>query len=594
MNRPRVLIDFTGAAADGGDLRYAFGEPRHVLQATRLQEVRGVLDAAEAQARAGRWCVGLLRYEAAPAFEPKAAVHPSAAHDLPLAWFAVFDEALPWPQGDAAHDRAGYAPLQWHPSLDSATFSERVTRIHQAIREGEVYQVNLTAPLHSRFDGEPLALFHALRRAQPRAYAAFIDLGHQQVLSVSPELFFDWREGRLLARPMKGTAPRGATPQEDHAQAQALRNSDKERAENLMIVDLLRNDLARLSAPFGVRVDSLFDLRPWPTVWQMTSDIVARPRAGLSLSDVFAALFPCGSVTGAPKQRTMHWIRQLEDGPRGVYCGALGVLQPGGAATFNVPIRTVVLQGGQARCGIGSGITLDAGAEAEAHEWRHKRGFLERAAQPFELLQTLRLHAGVFPHAPLHLERLQAAARHFGFVSDGGAAQAALAGIAEAHATGTWRVRLLCDAAGRLRAEAFALPPTAQPVRVQLAPRPVEAPPDFLRHKTTRRDHYEALAPQDPALFDTLLWNAEGELTEFTRGSLVAELADGRRVTPPLRCGLLDGVGRALALAGAGPQGLPPGAPVQEAVLPRETLPRLRRLWFVNALRGALEVTPIG
>lgn len=590
MPRPRVLIDFTSTAADGGALRCAFGEPLHVLSAEHPHDVREVLDAAEAEARAGRWCVGFVRYEAAPVFEPRAAVHADNADRHthgPLAWFGVFDEALPWSDDEAA---GHYGPLQWQASLDEPEFSRRVERIHQAIRDGEVYQVNLTAPLHSRFDGDPLALFHALRRAQPQAYAAFVDLGERQLLSVSPELFFDWRDDRLLARPMKGTAPRGATPAEDRALADGLRASEKERAENLMIVDLLRNDLARLSTPFGVHVDSLFDLRPWPTVWQMTSDVVARTRAGLTLSDVFTALFPCGSVTGAPKLRAMHWIHMLEDGPRGVYCGALGVLQPGGAATFNVPIRTVALHGGRARCGIGSGITIDAGAEAEWREWQHKRGFLERAARPFELLQTLRLQDGVLPHAPLHLQRLQAAARHFGFRCELPQAQALLDDIASAHARGSWRVRLLCDALGRLRAEAFTLPPTAQPVQVRLADRPIEAPPEFLRHKTRRREAYEALAPQDPTVFDTLLWNPRGELTEFTRGSLVAELADGRLVTPPLGCGLLDGVGRALALAGQGPEGLPPGTPAEEAVLERAALARVRRLWFVNALRGALQV----
>jgi para-aminobenzoate synthetase/4-amino-4-deoxychorismate lyase len=585
MTRLHVLIDFTGAAADGGDLRCAFGAPVRVFAATRLDEVRGVLDEAQAQARAGRWCVGFLRYEAAPAFEPRAEVHAMGGDDAgPLAWFGVFDQPLPW-TGDESE--GAYEPMQWHGALDEPAFAARVARIHQAIGDGEVYQVNLTAPVHSRFEGEPLALFRALRRAQPQAYAAFVDLGERQVLSVSPELFFDWRDGRLLARPMKGTAARGATPAEDRRQAEALRASPKERAENLMFVDLLRNDLSRLAAPFGVRVDSLFDLRPWPTVWQMTSDVVARTRAGLGLWDVFAALFPCGSVTGAPKLRAMHWIRALEDGPRGVYCGALGVLQPGGAATFNVPIRTVELRQGRARCGVGSGITLDAEASAEWREWQHKRGFLERAAHPFDLLQTLRLLDGAMPHAPLHLQRLRAAADHFGHRFDASVAQALLDGVAAAHPRGPWRVRLLCDAAGRLRAEAFPLAPTPQPVRVQLASRAIEAPAEFLRHKTTRREAYEALAPGDPEVFDTLLWNADGELTEFTRGSLVAELDDGRRITPPLSCGLLDGVGRALAL-GARLEGLPPGAPLQEAVLRREQLPRVRRLWFVNALRGAL------
>jgi para-aminobenzoate synthetase/4-amino-4-deoxychorismate lyase len=257
-------------------------------------------------------------------------------------------------------------------------------------------------------------LFQALQRAQPGGYAAFLDTGDEQLLSVSPELFFEWREGRLLTRPMKGTAPRGSNPEDDAAQAQALRRSPKERAENVMIVDLLRNDLSRIAEPFSVNVPRLFHTEALPAVWQMTSDVEARTRAGCTLADVFAALFPCGSVTGAPKVRAMRAIRELEAGPRGVYCGAMGVLRPGGGATFNVPIRTVSLRGKEARCGIGSGITSGSVAEAEWQEWRHKRAFLERASAPFEILETLALEAGRLRNLDEHLARMEATAAHFG------------------------------------------------------------------------------------------------------------------------------------------------------------------------------------
>lgn len=220
----------------------------------------------------------------------------------------------------------------------------------------------------------------ALRRAQPNGYAAFIDTGNEQVLSVSPELFFDWHAGRILARPMKGTAARGATAADDEALAARLRVSPKERAENVMIVDLIRNDLSRIAQPFSVCVPRLFQVEALPTVWQMTSDVQALTRPGTTLADVFTALFPCGSVTGAPKVRAMRMIRELEPHARGVYCGAVGIVQPGGRATFNVAIRTVTLRGPAASCGIGSGITADAHADGEWQEWRYKRAFLERVA----------------------------------------------------------------------------------------------------------------------------------------------------------------------------------------------------------------------
>lgn len=528
-----------------------------------------MLDEAHEHARQGRWCVGFVRYEAAPAFDPACRVHEAEG---PLAWFAVHDSPMAEPQAAGS-----VPPLAWRAAWTREAFDQRIARIHQAIADGEVYQVNLTAPSAARFEGDAFALFQALRAAQPEAYAAFIDTGDEQVLSVSPELFFDWRDRTLLGRPMKGTAARGATTEEDRANEQALLASEKERAENLMIVDLIRNDLSRVAEPFSVQVPRLFERRAWPTVWQMTSDVTARTRDSIRLSEVFGALFPCGSVTGAPKLRAMHWIHSLEQGARGVYCGAIGVLQPGGAATFSVAIRTVELKGERARCGIGSGVTADAAAEGEWQEWHHKRAFLDRASPPFELLQTLRLEQGRFMAAPLHLQRLRQAAERFGIAWHGVAAEAVLASVAQAHPEGLWRVRLRLDVQGMPRVEAIPHAHTPEPVQVKLAARAIVAHPALLRHKTTRREHYDAFTAA--GAFDTLLWNARAEVTEFTRGNVLALMDDGRWITPPLHCGLLDGVGRALALQ----QGR-----VVEAVLRLEDLPRVRELRFVNALRGEL------
>ena len=539
-------------------------------------EVRAVLDAVQAAAEQGAWCVGALRYEAAQAFDAALQTHPA---DGPLAWFAVYDEALPWP--DLVSRPQDAPTLHWHTLPERAHFDAAFAAIQQCIASGEFYQVNFTAQLHAALQGgaaQPaLALFSALQRAQPGGYAAYIDMGDEQLLSVSPELFFDWRAGRLLTRPMKGTAPRGTTPGQDAALAECLRSSPKERAENVMIVDLLRNDLSRIAQPFSVQVPRLFHTEALPAVWQMTSDVEARTRAGCSLADVFAALFPCGSVTGAPKVRAMQAIRTLEAGPRGVYCGALGVVQPGGAATFNVPIRTVTLRGTQARCGIGSGITSGAVAESEWQEWQHKRAFLERASGPFEILETLALEGGELRDAPTHLARMAAAAAHFGYPWQSQLVKQCLQQLAQAHPQGLWRVRLLLDAQGRAQAEAYALPASAQRVRLQLADRAIdEAHGEFVRFKTTRRAHYDAFTPTQPGVFDTLLWNSEGEITECTRGN-VALLMDGRWVTPPLRCGLLGGIARANALR---------DGRVAEAVVRVDDLPRVQALAFVNSLRG--------
>jgi para-aminobenzoate synthetase/4-amino-4-deoxychorismate lyase len=349
--------------------------------ATHAGQVRDVLSAAHRAALQGAWCVGHVRYEAAPAFDAALQTHPA---DGPLAVFQAFDRAEPWPaEWDGLADAAPRAA--WADGSPRPVFDAALERVQRAIADGEVYQVNHTAPWRAQLPHahltDKLALFAALHRAQPGGYAAWLDMAGEQVLSVSPELFFDWDGQHLLTRPMKGTAPRGATPEADAAAATALLASPKERAENVMIVDLLRNDVSRVALPHSVHVPTLFALQALPTVWQMTSDVTALTRPGTTLADVFAALFPCGSVTGAPKVRAMQLIRQTEPAPRGVYCGAIGVLQPGGAARFNVPIRTVVCRGAELTCGIGSGITAGSLPDGEWAEWQHKRRFLQAGFQ---------------------------------------------------------------------------------------------------------------------------------------------------------------------------------------------------------------------
>ena len=572
----QTLIDFSNADSDparAAPLRCAFGEPRQTLVALELAQVRPILEAVDALSKQGYWCVGYVSYEAGAAFDPAFEVHEVRG---PLVWFGVHDAPLAWPEtdpGDEAH-------VQWHEGLTRPEFDEGMCAIHQAIAAGELYQLNYTAPMRGQLhQGTPIELFMALRRAQPGGFAAYIDTGEAQVLSVSPELFFDWDGERILTRPMKGTAPRGTTPEADAALAAQLQASPKERAENVMIVDLIRNDLSRVAQPFSVRVPHLFQLQALPSVWQMTSDVEALTRPGTTLADVFAALFPCGSITGAPKVSAMQMIRRIEPGPRGVYCGAVGVVRPGGAATFNVAIRTVTVQDGSARCGIGSGITADATAQGEWQEWRHKRSFLERASAPFELLETLALDGGALRHVPQHLARMARAAAHFGYTLDTAWVDASLMAVVKAHPRGLWRVRLRLDARGQVSTEAFALAASPELVHLTLADRAFEAAlSEFVRFKTTRRAHYDAFAPQVPGVFDTLLWNPQGELTECTRGNVAVQL-DGRWVTPPLSCGLLDGIGRAHALS---------EGRVVEAVVRVDDLPRATGFAFVNSLRGWL------
>ncbi len=375
----KAVIDFPGRRQR---LRHAFDEPREILQAEDIAEVPRVIARADRCARDGAWVLGLVSYEAAPAFDRAMRVH-APVTTLPLACFAVYDR--PSDEGPAvAVPAAPYlAGNAWTPTTNAPRAMARMAQIRDAIARGAVYQVNLTTRLRAPFAGDAQAFFHDLRRAQPDGYGLYLDARRWRVLSVSPELFFDWSEsGALTTRPMKGTAPRHDDPVRDAAAARAMRESAKERAENLMIVDLLRNDLSRLAHPGSVQVPALFEAEALPTAWQMTSTVRCRTRDGLDLADIFAALFPCGSVTGAPKIAAMAAIHALEDEARGVYCGALGVIRPGGHATFSVGIRTLAIDpsAGLAECGVGSGITWDSQPADEWAEWAVKQRFLARAA----------------------------------------------------------------------------------------------------------------------------------------------------------------------------------------------------------------------
>lgn len=574
-----AYIDFADPDGVAPRLRHAFGAARSHLIAWRHQDVRAILDTVQEQAESGRWCLGYVRYEAAPAFDPAFLTQDA---DGPLVWFAVYDEAHPWPAAVAEAPSSSPWQMIWDEGLSRAGFDRACERVSRAIAAGDLYQVNFTAPLRGRWRGlaAPEALFAALQRAQPGGYTLYLDTGPEKILSVSPELFFDWHAPRLLTRPMKGTAARGATPAEDEAHRVALASSPKERAENLMIVDLLRNDLSRLAEPFSVQVPHLFQTQRLATVWQMTSDIQARTRQGCTLYDVFSALFPCGSVTGAPKVSAMRMIRALEAHPRGIYCGALGVVQPGGRATFNVPIRTVVLGDRQACCGIGSGLVADSVPDAEWNEWRNKRTFLERACQPFDLLETFGLYDGQSPLLPNHLRRLGAAAEHFAYPFDLPKIRSCLARLFEQHPWGQWRIRLSLNAYGQPHASALPLQTeqSVGPVALKLADEAfAAAASEFVRFKTTRREHYASFAPAE-GVFDTLLWNSAGEVTEGTRCN-VAFRRHGQWWTPPLRCGLLPGIGREHWLQ---------NGRIREAVLHVKDLSDVEDFAVFNSLRGWL------
>ncbi len=542
----------------GAERAFRLAEPVGVIEARRPSEVTGALDAAGSAAARGLWAAGFVAYEAAPGLDPELSVRVRPPDDpfaeLPLAWFALFErkeDLTPLEPGRL--DPSGSAGSPWRPSVDRATYDAAVERIRELIAAGHTYQVNHTIRLRAMIQGDERGFYRDLCLAQRGGYAAFLDLGRFRVLSASPELFFRIDGDRITTKPMKGTAPRGRWPAEDEEIAARLVASSKDRAENAMIVDLLRNDLGRICRTGSVEVERMLEAERFETVWQLTSTIEGDLRPEITLLDTFRALFPSGSVTGAPKVRTTRIIADLEDSARGPYCGAIGYLAPSGSgeprANFNVAIRTVVLdtQTRTAEYGVGGGITHDSSASGEYEEIVAKARVLTDVRPAFELFESLgHAPAEGFRHLNEHLERLAASARYFGFRFELEAAAAALK-RAVIEVTEPSVVRLTLARDGALSTDVRDLPPAEERVRVALDDEPVDPSDLWLFHKTTRRAPYERRRERRPDVGDVVLVNDRGEVTESTIANLAVRL-HGVWVTPPIDAGLLPGTYRTVLL----------------------------------------------
>lgn len=573
-----------------------FRQPEEVLVARSSEQVLAVLQRLEAHGRQGGYAAGYLSYEAAPAMDAAYQSFP-AADGVPLAVFGLFPPpamvvAPPLDQEQVCSD------ARWQAGEDLSAYSAKIDRIRAEIGAGSLYQVNYTLRLEAAGVSED-DLFQRIGCSAP--YGAFLDLTDAAVVSGSPELFFRLDGDRLESAPMKGTVARGATPEEDSTRRGWLEGSAKNRAENLMITDMVRNDLGRIARTGSVRADGVFAVQSLPTVWQMTSTV--RAQTDVSLAEVFRGLFPAASITGAPKVASMALIRELEASPRGIYTGTIGYVgpgprgpddQPGISAQFNVAIRTAWVDRatGRATYGAGGGIVWDSRPEEEYEEVAVKSRALtvpSAAAVPeFELLETLGWSPGAgFEHLAAHLQRLAVTADYYGFDVDLAvvherldAVDAELAAVGAAPAGATpgdrWRVRLIVAADGTPQATTAPLQPPGGPQPVQLAQEPVRHDDVHLTFKTTRRGVYERAAGSVPDGVEALLWNDLGHVTESSIANLVFEI-DGRRFTPPLADGLLPGVlRRALLETGE----------VAERSLSIAELGQVTGLWLINGLRG--------
>ncbi|WP_139488234.1 aminodeoxychorismate synthase component I [Brevibacillus dissolubilis] len=575
---------------------YLFREPLEIITAMTVGEVRPALRRVQEAVGRGFYAAGYLAYEAAPAFDPAYQVVTSEGR--PLLWFGIYRQPeRGWPtdspeivQEDApahmAQKGTGYTISDWRPDISVGQYQSGIAAIKEAIARGDTYQVNYTLRMRARFSGDDLAFYKRLSGLQRGSYAAYLDTGRYRILSASPELFFRWdRENMTITtKPMKGTAKRGRWVQEDLARRDELAASEKNQAENLMIVDLLRNDLGRIAEIGSVQVDKLFEIERYPTVYQMTSTITARTRPEVTLEDVFAALFPCGSITGAPKISTMEVISELEQTPRHVYCGTIGYLTPAGQAVFNIPIRTVLIdtETGEAEYGAGGGVTWDSTSEDEYAEILTKAALLTAEHEPFDLLETIRLEDGAYTLLEHHLERLAQSADYFGISFDRQAVLDALAEHAGQVPRGLYRVRLLLTQSGEIQVESYPFQPMPDTVqKVALATEPINSNSRFLYHKTTNRSLYEKARGSRTDIMDVLLINEKGELTEFTIGNLVVEL-DGVNYTPPIESGLLPGTFRAELLA---------QDQIHERKLTVKDLEQASRIWLINSLREWVPVS---
>ncbi|AEJ43226.1 aminodeoxychorismate synthase component I [Alicyclobacillus acidocaldarius] len=607
MGQLKLVYDFPLEAGEPSR-RLVFQHPRHVWCAVRVEDVMAAMKAAAACAKQGAWVCGFVSYEAAPAFAQHLRAHRPFA-DLPLAWFAAFDRVersghgekasgldrtptAPWETG--AYNPTGTSPMWW--TGFSQPHREAVDHIRRAIARGDVYQVNATGRIAFRGRMAPELLYEALRRSQMASYAAWLHVEPWDIVSVSPELFYR-RNGRsIVTRPMKGTSPRARRQEDDLAHRAHLLRSEKERAENVMIVDLLRNDLGQIAVPGTVQVDRLFDVEAYPTVWQMTSTISCVLRGEIDTVDIFRALFPCGSVTGAPKAAAMQAIAVLERVPRGVYCGAIGIWTPDDREVWSVAIRTLVgrRDRGTWMYGTGSGVTWDSSPEREEAEVFIKAAVLERAGMgPFvELLETIRLDDQRWFLYEEHRDRVLASARTFGIPLEPRALDEAMFACAAEHPEGTWRVRLCVSLSGHITWEATPFEDSyfartihealrhAGPRTMAMSPEPVDRQWIWLYHKTTDRAFYDRVRSCAPEAFDVLLYNEDGEVTEGTFGNIAYEI-DGTWYTPPVECGLLPGALRSRLIR----QG-----ELCERVLHLTEIDRVRRWCWLNSLRGVIPV----
>jgi para-aminobenzoate synthetase / 4-amino-4-deoxychorismate lyase len=577
---------------------YLFQDPKRVITTNRLDEIPDTFAKIEEALAEGLHVAGYLAYECGYHFETFATARTLAGQ--PLAWFGAYRTPYIFDHGTGCfasaeflHDcssepQSEIAEIADNVALDisESDYLAKILKIKDFLAQGETYQVNFTDNIMLRKSVSPLGAYLGLSRQQSVAYSAFMNLGDHHVLSFSPELFFRTENSRIVTRPMKGTMSRGRDAKEDQEMALRLRNDAKNCSEHVMIVDLLRNDLGRICTPGSVSVEAPFSIERYETLHQMTSTVSGTLQPQIGYYDIFRSIFPCGSITGAPKIRSMQIISELEQGPRGIYTGAIGFISPQRSSTFNVAIRTLVVRGDAVTMGVGGGIVADSDPQEEYRECLLKASFLTRTRRPFRLIETL-LWQRDYPLIALHLDRLQSSAAYFNFAFDREAIAAQLCDLAKSFDANTrYRVRLLLDATGSISLAGEAFFDGSLSCQITVASERTSSVDPFFRHKTTNREMYDRLhkAARAAGFDEVIFMNDRDEVTEGAVSNIFIERS-GRWLTPALACGVLPGVFRRHILKTR------PAA--EERVLTIADLQSADAIYLCNALRGLRKVTAL-
>lgn len=565
MNNPILQFDFL---TDQTDSPLQFKDPLEIITTSNLNEVGACLDRVAQAVQDGYYTAGYLSYEASSAFYDH--LKRDVDHKMPLIWFGVFKK----PITEKWNETSAYTIGNWDMTQSKETYEKKFSQVIQAIRNGQTEQVNYTVPFEALFTGNSYAYYTELKKAQRANYSAYLDLGDFQILSVSPELFFQVENEQITVKPMKGTIHRGKTYEEDIKNKQWLETSRKNRRENKLITNLMKEELLHVADKMSITVEKECEVEQYPTVYQMTSTITGNVLPGQNIATIMQALFPCGSISGAPKLETLKLISELEEKPREVYCGAIGYMTPSGKAVFNVPIRTVMIdtQENKASYHAGGGITEFSNVQEEYTEVLTKTKVLHWKEAPFQLLESFGLYDGKFIAFDAHIRRLIHSATYFNFPICINRIKERLSEYQNKYKQGTWKVRLLVYEDGQEQIEIAPLS-AIKNNQFTLAKKPIDKENKFLYHKTTNRACYDIHAVEN--MFDVLLWNEDNEITEFTIGNIVVEFA-GELYTPPVESGLLPGTFREILLK---------ENKIKERTLYTSDLVNCTTIWLINSVR---------